>query len=155
MEPITAAIVGSQAVGSIVSFKGAKAAARSARQVAEYNAQVAENEAILLARAKRDEEASLRKQGERLVAAQRTATAASGIQMSGSPLQALASSYYGIETDAAKIRYAGDIEQVQKASEATLARVQGYARSQALKTQAYASLLGDVASTYSTYKAIG
>lgn len=155
MEPITAAIVGSQAVGSIVSFKGAKAAARSARQVAEYNAQVAENEAILLARAKRDEEANLRKQGERLVAAQRTATAASGIQMSGSPLQALASSYYGIETDAAKIRYAGDIEQVQKVSEADLARVQGYARSQALKTQAYASLLGDVASTYSTYKAIG
>jgi hypothetical protein len=75
--------------------------------------------------------------------------------MSGSPLQALASSYYGIETDAAKIRYAGDIEQVQKASEADLTRVQGYARSQALKTQAYASLLGDVASTYSTYKAIG
>jgi hypothetical protein len=155
MEPVTAAIVGSQAIGSIISFKGTKAAARSARQVAEYNAQVAENEAVLLSRAKRDEEASLRKQGERLIASQITATAASGVQMSGSPLQALASSYYGIETDAAKIRYASDIEQVQKASEADLTRVQGYARSQALKTQAYASLLGDVASTYSTYKAIG
>jgi hypothetical protein len=138
-----------------MSFKGQRAAARSARQVAEYNAQVAENEAVLLARAKRDEEVNLRRQGEQLIAVQRTATAASGIQMSGSPLQALARSYYGIEADAAKLRYAGDIEQVQKISEADLTRVQGYARSQALKTQAYASLLGDVASTYSTGKAIG
>lgn len=155
MEPITAAIVGSQVAGSVMSFKGTRAAAKSARQVAEYNAQVAENEAVLLARAKRDEEAGLRRQGERLIASQRTATAASGIQMSGSALQALASSYYGIEADAAKIRYAGSIEQIQKASEADITRVQGYARSQALKTQAYASLLGDVASTFSTYKAIG
>lgn len=155
MEPVTAAIVGSQALGGVMSFKGQRAVARSARQVAEYNAQVAENEAVLLARAKRDEEVNLRRQGEQLIAVQRTATAASGIQMSGSPLQALASSYYGIEADAAKLRYASDIEQVQKISEADLTRVQGYARSQALKTQAYASLLGDVASTYSTYKAIG
>jgi hypothetical protein len=155
MEPVTAAIVGGQALGGVMSFKGQRAAAKSARQVAEYNAQVAENEAVLLARAKRDEEVNLRRQGEQLIAVQRTATAASGIQMSGSPLQALASSYYGIEADAAKLRYAGDIEQVQKMSEADLTRVQGYARSRALKTQAYASLLGDAASTYSTYKAIG
>jgi len=155
MEPTTAAIIGGQVAGSIMSFKGTRAAAKSARQVAEYNAQVAENEAVLLARAKVDEEASLRRQGERLKGSQRTATAASGIQMSGSPLQALASTYYGIESDAAKIRYAGTIEQVQKASEAEITRIQGYARSQALKTQAYANLLGDVSSTFSTYKAIG
>ena len=155
MEPITAAIVGSQVAGSVMSFKGTRAAAKSARQVAEYNAQVAENEAVLLARAKVDEEAALRRQGERLKGSQRTATAASGIQISGSPLQALASTYYGIESDAAKIRYAGTIEQVQKASEAEITRIQGYARSQALKTQAYANLLGDVSSTFSTYKAIG
>ena len=155
MEPTTAAIIGGQVAGSIMSFKGTRAAAKSARQVAEYNAQVAENEAVLLARAKVDEEASLRRQGERLKGSQRTATAASGIQMSGSPLQALASTYYGIESDAAKIRYAGTIEQVQKASEAEITRIQGYARSQALKTKAYANLLGDVSSTFSTYKAIG
>lgn len=155
MEPITAAIVGSQALGGVMSFKGQRAAAKAAAQVAEYNAQVAENEAILLARAKRDEEANLRRQSERLKGAQRTATAASGIQMSGSPLMALADTYYATESDAARLRYAGDIEQVQKIAEADLSRIQGYARSQALKTQAYASLLGDVASTYSTYRAIG
>jgi ERCC4-type nuclease len=155
MEPITAAIVGSQALGGIMSFKGQRSAARVTRQVAEYNAKIAENEAILLARAKRDEEVNLRRQSDRLKATQRTATAASQIQMSGSPLLALADTYYSTESDAALLRYAGSIEQVQKASEATLSRVQGYARSQALKTQAYASLLGDVASTYSTYKAIG
>ena len=155
MEPITAAIVGSQALGGIMSFKGQSSAARVTRQVSEYNAKIAENEAILLARAKRSEEVNLRRQSDRLKATQRTATAASQIQMSGSPLLALADTYYSTESDAALLRYAGSIEQVQKASEATLSRVQGYARSQALKTQAYASLLGDVASTYSTYKAIG
>lgn len=154
MEAMTIA-AGASAISGILGFKGNQAAAQSARQVAERNAQVAENEAVLLARAKVDEEAALRRQGERLKGSQKTATAASGIEISGSPLQALASTYYGIESDAAKIRYAGTIEQVQKASEAEIIRTQGYARSQALKTQAYANLLGDVSSTFSTYKAIG
>tara|TARA_R100001440_G_scaffold75525_1_gene102978 strand:+ start:103 stop:570 length:468 start_codon:yes stop_codon:yes gene_type:complete len=154
MDPMVGAIIASQALGSVVSFKGTKNAAKAARQVAEFNSETARNEAVLLARAKVDEEAGLRRQGERLKGAQRVATAKSGIQLTGSPLQALASTYYGIESDAARIRYASDIQQVQKASEVALINIQGQARSQALKTQAYANLLGDVSSTFATGKAI-
>ena len=146
MEPTTIA-AGASAIGGMMGYKGNMAAARSAQQVAEYNAQVAENEAVILARAKRDEEETLRKQSERLVGTQRVMTAASGVQMTGSPLQALFDTFQSTEMDAAMLQYAGDIEQVQKQSEAALARAEGGARATALKYQAYGSLLGGAQKT--------
>jgi hypothetical protein len=126
---------------AVMGFKGNMAAAKAARQVGEYNAQVAENERVVLARAKRDEEASLRGNSERLIATQRVATAASGIQMSGSPMQAVADAYFNTEMDAMRIQYASQIEDIQKINEAAMARVTGRARSTALQTQAVQSLL--------------
>lgn len=140
MDPVTLAAAAA-AGGGIMGFKGNQAAAKAARQTAEYNAKVAENEAILLQRKKTAEEASMRQSAERTIASQRVATAASGIQMSGSALQALADSYFATEMDALNIQYAADIEQTAKASEAALARAEGRARSTALKTQSYQSLL--------------
>ena len=125
----------------LVGYKGNQQAAKAARQTAEYNAQVAENEAIILQRKKTAEEAAMRQSAERTIASQRVATAASGVQMSGSALQALADSYFATEMDALNIQYAADIEQTAKASEAALARAEGRARSSALKTQSYQSLL--------------
>jgi len=140
MEPTTMAAL---AVGGsgLLSFKGNQAAAKAARQTAEYNAKVAEQEAVLLARAKRDEERQLRRQSERLIGQQRVATAASGITMSGSPLQALADTYFATERDALRIQYASEVEQTRAMADATLTRAEGRARSSALKTQGYASLL--------------
>ena len=56
-------ILAAAAVGAsgFLGFKGNMAAAKAARQTAEYNAQVQENEAILLQRAKIAEENQLRK----------------------------------------------------------------------------------------------
>lgn len=137
-------------IGAVLGYKGNQAAAKAARQTAEFNAQVAENEAVLLQRRKVDEEANMRKQSDRLIASQRVATAASGIQMSGSALDALADSYFNTEMDALRIQYAADIEQTAKASEAALARAEGRARSTALKTASYQSLLAgaEKAATY-------
>tara|TARA_R100000329_G_scaffold33242_2_gene30887 strand:- start:770 stop:1228 length:459 start_codon:yes stop_codon:yes gene_type:complete len=132
---------GAAAVGGMMSYKGNMSAAKSAQATAEYNAQLAENESVLLARAKRDEEEALRKQSDRLVGTQRNMVAASGVQMSGSPLQVLADTYFSTEMDAAMIQYASNIEQVQKQSEAALARAEGGARASALRYQAYGSLL--------------
>jgi hypothetical protein len=140
MEPLTMAALAAGGSG-ILGFKGNQASAKAAKQTAEYNAKLAENEAILLARQKVDEESNMRQQSDRLIATQRVATAASGVQMSGSALQALADSYFNTEMDALKIQYAADIEQTQKQAEATLARLEGRARSSALKTQSYQSLL--------------
>jgi len=151
MEAMTALAVGGKVLGGVMGAKGANQAARAAQQVAEYNAQVAENEAILLQREKTAQEASVRRQSERLIGAQRVAVAKSGIQMSGSALQALADTYFNREKDAARIQYASSIEQTQKASEANLARIEGRAQAAAFRIQGQQSLLGgftDAASTY-------
>ena len=140
MEPTTIA-AGASAVGSLLGFKGNQAAAKAARQTAEYNAQVEENNAILLARKKVDEEANLRENAIRLAGMQRVATAASGVQMSGSPLQALFDTYVNTEIDALKIQYASDVEQTAAISNAALIRAEGRATANALKTQSYVSLL--------------
>lgn len=132
---------GASVAAGVMGYKGNMAAAKNAKAVAEYNAQVAENEAILLARQKRDQEESLRKQSDRLEGAQRAAISKSGVQLKGSPLQALADTYFSTEMDAAMIQYAGDIDQMQKQSEAALTRSQGMARASSLKTAAISSLL--------------
>lgn len=140
MDPITIAAAASAGAG-LVGFKGNQAAAKAAKQTAEYNAQLAENEAIVLARAKTRDQTNLRRDARRLEGQQRVATAASGIQMSGSPLQALADAYFQTEKDAIDIQYASDIEQLSKESEAVLARAEGRATAAALKTQGYTTLL--------------
>ncbi|MEK9918070.1 MAG: hypothetical protein VW496_01640 [Pelagibacteraceae bacterium] len=126
---------------AIVGFKSQQAAAKQARIIGDYNAKIAENEAVLLRRQKADEEANLRQNSERLIATQRVATAASGVQMSGSPMQAIADAYFNTELDALRVQYAGDIAEAAKISEANLARAGGRARSQAYKMQSYQTLL--------------
>jgi len=132
---------GASVVSGMMGYKGNMAAAKNAQAVADYNAEVAENEAVLLARKKRDEEESLRKQSDRLEGTQRVMVAGSGVQMTGSPLDVLAETYFSTNMDATMIQYAGDVEQVQKQSEAALARAEGGARAAGLKYQAYGSLL--------------
>ena len=151
MEAMTALAVGGKVLGGVMGAKGATQAARAVQQVAEYNAQVAENEAILLQRAKTAEEASVRRQSERLIGTQRVAVAKSGIRMSGSALQALADTYFNREKDAARIQYASSIEQTQKASEANLARIEGRAQAAAFRIQGQQSLLGGCTDAVSTY----
>lgn len=136
-----AVAAGAALAGGVMGYKGNQAAAKAAKQTAEFNAQVAENEAVILRRAKVDEEANLRHNSDRLISTQRVATAASGVEMSGSPMNAIADAYFNVNMDALKIQYAGDIEATAKASEAALARAGGRAKATAYKTASYQSLL--------------
>lgn len=138
---------------AIVGYKQQQAAAKQAKIIGEYNAKVAENEAVILRRQKVDEEASLRQNSERLVSTQRVATAASGITMSGSPMQAMADAYFNTEMDALRIQYAGDIAEAAKISEANLARAGGQARATAYKMQSYQTLLEGAQKTASSLMA--
>ena len=139
---------GGSAIGALLGFKGDKAAAKIMRQTADYNAKVRENEGILLARQKVNEEATLRRNAERVRAMQVVSTAASGIQMSGSPMLALKDSYFATEKDALKIQYASSIEQTKVESDARLERAEGRARSNAQMTRAYANLLNSGSNAY-------
>lgn len=140
---------GASAVSGFLGYKGNQAAAKAARQTAEYNAKVRENEAILVARQKVEEEATLRRNSDRLISTQRVATAASGIEMSGSALNALADTYFNTERDALRIQYSADVAATAAEAAATLARAEGRAQAAALKMQSYQSLLsgGEKAAT--------
>lgn len=145
MDPMTIA-AGASAASAFLGFKGNQASARAARQTAEYNAKLRENEAILLQRAKTDQEANLRRSNDRLTASQTVATAASGVEMSGSPYLALADSYFAMERDALRIQYASDIEQANALAEAAMTRAIGRARASSFRTASYVSLLNSASS---------
>jgi len=140
MNPMAIA-AGASAVAGIVGFKGNKQAARIARQTGEYNAQLAENELVMLQRRRVQQENVMRQNSERLAGAQKVATAASGVEMTGSPFLALADTYFQTEIDALNIQYAADVDELNKLSEAALARSGAAATAAAFQTQAYMSLL--------------
>jgi len=135
------AAAGMSALGGLLGYKGNQAAARSAQATAEYNAKVTENEAVLARRERALEEDRLRRESIRLAATQRTATAASGVEMSGSPLQALADTYFNTQLDAIRIQYAGDIDETRAEANAALTRAEGRAKASSFKTASYQSLL--------------
>ena len=132
---------GATMLGGVMSFKGNQAQAKQVQQIAEYNAKVAENEKVVLAEVKRDEEASLRKQSERLVSTQRVMTAGSGVQMTGSPMTIAAETFFATQMDALNIQQASSREQAMKTQEAAMTRLEGRAKASGLKYQSYASLI--------------
>ena len=146
MSPV---LVAAAATGAVLGYKGNMASAKAARQVGEYNAKVAENEQVLIQRATREKEQNLRKQSERLVGTQRVATAKSGIQMSGSALEALRDSFFNTELDALGVRYAGSVAEASKEAEAAMSRATANVQSMQYKTAAYKSLLESGAKAYS------
>ena len=140
MEPGTIAAAVSVAQG-VLGFKGNRALARQAKQLGDYQETVIKNEAEVLARRRTSQEIAVRQQAERLKGVQRVATAKSGVQMAGSPLQALADTYFSTERDAQRIQYAGSLEQTMAASQAAMARIEGKSRAAASNMQAVSSLL--------------
>ena len=136
------------AIGTIVGFAGQQKAARAAEEAAEYNARIAAEEAVLLQRAKTAQEVRLRESSKRLASTQRVATAASGLEISGNPLDAIAHTYFSLEKDVATLQYAATIEQTAKQAEIDLTRLQGRAGASAQRINAYSSLLGGAVSTY-------
>ena len=84
----------------------------------------------------------MRQASERLTGTQTVVTAASGIQMSGSPLEAMKDTYLNTEIDAQRIQYAGSIEEANSLTNAAIARVGGKARAAGLRLSAISSLIG-------------
>ena len=141
--PLAIAATGASVLGGVMGFKGARAVGQAQQAAAEYNAQVAENEKVLVARQNRDE-SRLRKQSERLIGAQVNAASASGVEISGSTLMPIADVYYGTAADAARIQYNAEINKQKLQAQADIARAEGQARRAASDIQATASLLGGV-----------
>lgn len=143
---------GASMLQGIVGYKGGRQAARYAQQVAERDAQIARNEATLLDRAKRDEEARARKLGEITKGTAAVAVATSGVQFAGQTLAALGDIYFSIEDTATRIRYAGSIEQARKEAEVESLLLSGEAKRQQYKQAAIGSLIGGATKAYTGYE---
>ena len=136
-------IAAAAAVASgVLGFNGNRAMAKQARQIGEYQAQVEENNLILTQRARAEQEASIRTGAERLRGLQRTAVGTSGIQMVGSPLQAMADTYFNTERDAQRVQYAASVEAARAEGAAAMRRLEGQSRAAGANLAALQSLLG-------------
>tara|TARA_R110000803_G_scaffold54858_1_gene111727 strand:- start:13 stop:522 length:510 start_codon:yes stop_codon:yes gene_type:complete len=141
----TAAVV----TAGVMTASAQKAAGTQAGLNAEYDAQVAENEKILLARNAKKEEKRLRQGSERLISSQRVAAAKSGVVTgTGSNLLALRDAYMGTEMDLIELRFASSVQQQNKTAQAAMIRLGGKARKSAANYQSYATLLGTAGKAY-------
>ena len=68
-------------------------------------------------------------------------TAASGVQMTGSPMTIAADTFFATQMDALNIQQASSREQAMKTDEAAMTRLEGRAKASGLKYQSYASLI--------------
>lgn len=116
------------AIGMIsagISAAGAIRQGNVAESAAEYNAQVAENNAeVVRAQGTLQQEAQ-RAKARALIGDQLAAVSSSGTSVSGSNLQLLGESLYNAELDALNIRYESELNARGLQSQATQERWQG------------------------------
>lgn len=134
---MAATAVASTAVGTVSAIQQGNAA----KNAAEYNAKVAENNAIAARQQADYEERMTLQKRDRLLSAQRVATAASGLDLEGSPLALMEDTAVEAELDALNIRRSGTVAEARSRSQAAADRMEGQARQQAGYMSAGASLL--------------
>lgn len=147
VEVMAAAAVASAVVGTYSAIQQGNAAA----DAAEYNAKVAENAGIAARQQADYEEKQARQKRDRLLSAQRVATAASGLDLEGSPLALMEDTAVEAELDALNIRRAGSVDEARARSQAAADRMEGRARQQAGYLNAGASLLNGVSKVAGLY----
>lgn len=105
--PAALTVVGGlfSAASSVMAGNAQAAAAKSEAAMAEQNARMAERQGIEALKSGAREEERFKQQARQFQSSQRTAIAASGVQLSGSALNVLADTAQGIEQDAEAIRF--------------------------------------------------
>lgn len=144
---VETALIIAAAVAAAGSAYGIYASGQAQQAAGEYNAEVAEQQAVAArGSAAVDEEAS-RERSRRLQAAARAAYGASGVaQDEGSPLLVMMDNAAQAELEAQRIRYGGELAATGYGNQATLARTQGRQAAEAGTVGAGISLLSSGAS---------
>lgn len=117
--------LGLQMKGQYEAGKAAQAQAESQAALREYNAQLAEREAVEAQEAAAYEEQKFRKGGERLKARQRARYAKAGVTFEGTPLDVMEQTASELEMDALMIRRGGQVGARRLTAEAQLQRFAG------------------------------
>ena len=133
-------------LGSVVGAVGAIAQANAAQSAANYNAKVAERNATIARNNAAVEAQAKARETKAVMGRTIAATAASGLQMEGSPLEVLSENARVGELDRLMILYNGQNAEYGYRADATLNRLQGKAAATTGFFNAAGSLLGGVGS---------
>ncbi len=109
-------------ISAAVGALGAIQEARASSAASEFNAKIADNNAIVSEQNAAAEEKRQRRMAGRQAANSRVAIAASGVRLEGSPLDVLEDQALEAELDALNLRYGGQLQASNYRSQAQLER---------------------------------
>ena len=139
--PVIALVV--SAAGAGLSYKASLDQAKATEKTAKYNAKVQENAAIQEDMEMREQIARNRSENKRLLASQRAGTAASGIELSGSPLEILGANAASLELKNQDMGRAASLRLMQGQAQAKATVWEGNMTAAGIRTQAAGTLLSD------------
>lgn len=146
-DPVTLAAVASIASG-VLAGGGMIAQGNAAKATSEYEAQVAERDAMAAQQAAAFDAENLAIERRRRIGAIRAAAGSSGLQINGSVAQVLGETAADIETEILAVRYGGDEAMARQRAAAAGARFGGRQQQQAGYLRGTASILGGAGSGY-------
>ena len=154
LEALAVAAIVTSVAGAGVSAYGQYQAGQAQKEMANYNAKLAENEAIAKEQATAAETQRMRSQKERALAAQRAGYAKSGsVITEGTPLLTMAEQAGLMELDILQMQRTGAMSAGASKSEASLSRYSGKQAATGAMLQAGGTLLQGAGSSYGIYKA--
>lgn len=133
--------IGMSVLSAGVAGYGQYKQGKAQEAMAEYNAKVAENEALARQQAIEAESRELARGQREMKAQQRMSVAARGGLMAGTDLMALAQEAKTMQLDQLELQRQQDLAGIRGASEAAMSRMQGKAAAQAGRWTAGATLL--------------
>lgn len=139
--PIIALVV--TAAGAAMQYKGSMDQAKATKQVAAYNAKTQENEAIQQDMEMREQISRTRRENKRILASQRAGVAASGIELSGSPLEILGANAANLELQNQDMARRGALGVMRGKAQGKATIWEGKSTARGIKTAAYGTALSD------------
>lgn len=149
LETLLIASVAATAIGAGVSAYSSYQSGQATQRLMNYNAKLAEQDAMVRERDGRILSNAQRDQNRRLLARQRALYAKSGVDMTGTPLLVQAEQAGQLEMAALEVERQGSIEAGRARQQATLDRMQGRAASRAGTLNAAGTILQGASSVAS------
>ena len=138
--------LGIQGYGLYQQTEGQKKAARAQKESANENASLLEKNASALEVQTLDDAARFRKEGQQFLSTQKTAIAASGVELEGSPLLALQESERALREDERRLIQAGMLQAQTEREKARITRKTGQLWGDVARYQNTATLLSGLSS---------
>lgn len=138
-------------VGTGIAVKGQMDQAQAAEYTAEYNADVARQQALHETEVANENARRKTRENARIIGLQREAIAASGLAPSGTPLAILGETVTTLERDLLDMGYEAQARANQLRSTAEMALWEGNATASALRTAAIGTAISGIASATGGY----